>query len=310
MPAARPRYCSAATSSPARPWPCAAACWRRRCRSPKAGSTTNGWRWSPPWSAGWTRWRRPPSITGSTVATRSVRGSAAWVNAPMLARGGTTARRWRRRCARWPGGSKPVVCSRLPKRAHCCASACAMTACAPACRGRAGSASCRCSANCAPAAMRASAPACAVRCWTWPVRREVAMTAESGALCREDVYAGVVTYRPELPLREEAIDAVLPQVGRLLVFDNATADPQYTAWLGQAEAHGRIDVLRSPANVGLGAAINQAWQRARAGGFRHLLLLDQDSVADPAMVATLHDALARLRRERPVAAVGPAFHDA
>lgn len=136
------------------------------------------------------------------------------------------------------------------------------------------------------------------------------MQAESSALRREDVYAVVVTYRPELPLLEEAIDAVLPQVGRLLVFDNATADPQYTTWLGQAEAHGRIEVLRSPANVGLGAAINQAWQRARAGGFRHLLLLDQDSVADPAMVATLHDALARLRCERPVAAVGPAFHDA
>src|SRR5690606_17156497 len=192
------------------------------------------------------------SITDSTAETSSARGSAAWVNAPMQGRGVTTARRWRRRCARWPGASMPADCSRLTTHASCCASACAMIACAPACRGRVGSVLRRCSANCALAAMRVSAPACVVRCWTGSARREVAMQAECSALRREDVYAVVVTYRPELPLLEEAINAVLPQVGRMLVFDNATADLQYKAWLDQAEARERIEVLRSPANVGLG----------------------------------------------------------
>lgn len=136
------------------------------------------------------------------------------------------------------------------------------------------------------------------------------MQAERGAQRVEQVYAVIVTYQPEVALLEEAIAAVLPQVGRLLLFDNATADPAFGHWLERAATDPRIDVLRSPRNVGLGAAINTAAARAGAAGFGHLLLLDQDSVADPDMVAVLHAALAALRRTGPVAAVGPCFRDA
>ena len=136
------------------------------------------------------------------------------------------------------------------------------------------------------------------------------MQVEAKDVRVEDVYAVIVTYRPELPLLEEAIAAVLPQVGRLLLFDNASGDDAVSRWLEQAGLDPRIEVLRSPANVGLGEAINRAWQQAREAGFGHLLLLDQDSVASPTMVATLHTALWELRTAHPVAAVGPAFHDA
>lgn len=136
------------------------------------------------------------------------------------------------------------------------------------------------------------------------------MQAEADSRRVEDVYAVIVTYRPSLPLLQEAIEAVLPQVGRLLLFDNATPDPQFAQWLEAAATRPGIEVWRCPRNIGLGAAINAAWERAGAAGFGHLLLLDQDSVADPDMVSILHRALATLRRSRPVAAVGPAFRDA
>ncbi len=67
--------------------------------------------------------------------------------------------------------------------------------------------------------------------------------------------------------------------------------------------------MRSPVNVGLGTAMNRAAEHARAAGFAYLLLLDQDSLLDPDMVATLQDAHEALAKTRPVAAVGPQFSD-
>src|SRR5690606_23915569 len=147
--------------------------------------------------------------------------------------------------------------------------ACATTACVPPCPARAGAGSHRCWPSSVPVATSATAPACAARCWTcWP-RPEAPMQAERDGKRVEGVYAVIVTYHPELALLEEAIAAVLPQVGRLLLFDNATADPAFGHWLERAATDPRIEVLRSPRNVGLGAAINTAAARAGAAGFGH-----------------------------------------
>lgn len=123
-----------------------------------------------------------------------------------------------------------------------------------------------------------------------------------------DVCAVVITYRPDLTVLEQVVRSVLPQVGRLLVFDNATTDPALDRYLDQADGISFV-VMRSPANVGLGAAMNRAADYAKQQGFRFLLLLDQDSLPAPDMVATLKAALEHLQRAEPVAAVGPQFRD-
>ena len=124
-----------------------------------------------------------------------------------------------------------------------------------------------------------------------------------------DVSAVIVTYHPQTDLLDGVIAAVQGQVGQLRIFDNASPDPALDAYFEGLRARG-IEVFRSPRNVGLGSAINHAARAAGEAGYRHVLLMDQDSTVDPDMVAQLRAALDRLRAQGPVAAVGPQFRDA
>ena len=138
----------------------------------------------------------------------------------------------------------------------------------------------------------------------------LAVTSTAAHRCA-DVCAVVITYQPQLDVLRQVLESVAPQVGQVLVFDNATAGPAsaaFPAFLAQAEADGVV-VVRSPTNVGLGAAMNCAADHARTAGFAYLLLLDQDSLLDPEMVATLKAACEDLGRTERVAAVGPQFSD-
>jgi rhamnosyltransferase len=129
---------------------------------------------------------------------------------------------------------------------------------------------------------------------------------------RANVCAVVITYHPQLDVLRQVLASVEHQVGCTMVFDNATGGVDAAAFaslLKEAERERGIIVLRSPVNVGLGAAMNRAAERARAAGFAYLLLLDQDSLLDPNMVSTLQDACEALAKTRPVAAVGPQFRD-
>ncbi len=70
-----------ATSSPVPPVRCAAGCWPDRCRSRRAGATTNGWRSTHRCVEDWTCWPNRPSTTGSMATTRSVPVAAVSCNA-------------------------------------------------------------------------------------------------------------------------------------------------------------------------------------------------------------------------------------
>jgi rhamnosyltransferase len=122
------------------------------------------------------------------------------------------------------------------------------------------------------------------------------------------VCAAIVTYHPQIELLEQVIAAVLPQVGRVAIFDNASTGAALEAYFDELRGRG-VEVLRSPRNVGLGSAINQAARAAREAGFAQILLMDQDSIVDAGMVATLHHQLSQLQTHGPVAAVGPQFRD-
>lgn len=123
-----------------------------------------------------------------------------------------------------------------------------------------------------------------------------------------DVFAVVVTYQPDLDVLRQVLDSVKPQVGGVLLFDNASNSAAFPAFLAEVESE-EVVVARSPTNVGLGAAMNRAAEHARAAGFAYLLLLDQDSLLDLRMVSTLKAACEDLARTEPVGAVGPQFSD-
>lgn len=129
-----------------------------------------------------------------------------------------------------------------------------------------------------------------------------------GARGPERVGAVIVTYFPRpAPLRA-LLDAVSPQVERVVVVDN-TPDAQTSADLGRF-ASDRCDVIVNGDNLGLAAAQNLGIGRARERGCDHVLLLDQDSLPAAQMVERLRLALRRLQSTGArVGAVGPRWRD-
>lgn len=126
------------------------------------------------------------------------------------------------------------------------------------------------------------------------------------------VCAIVVLYRPEPALLRAQFDAVRPQVETVLYVDNGGGRNvlQATGIAGS----GGVELLGDGDNLGLGSALNAALTllggRREAHPPEYALLLDQDSVPDPAMVAGLLAGFAAGRPAgRPVAAVGPAIVD-
>lgn len=119
--------------------------------------------------------------------------------------------------------------------------------------------------------------------------------------------AVIVTYGPDPALLQQVVAGVVSQVGHVVVFDNGSRAVDVARLLA---GHAQVSVIASPRNVGLGAALNRACERATAMGFLHVLLMDQDSVLAEGMVRTLGTALVELQQHGEVAAVGPQFRDA
>jgi len=103
------------------------------------------------------------------------------------------------------------------------------------------------------------------------------------------------------------LDAVTPQVGAVVVVDNAS-DGTWQQAIEQARPG--VALLRQPCNVGLAAAQNAGISWARTHAHSHVLLLDQDSEPGDGMVAALLAAWQTLSKDHLVGAVGPRFHDA
>lgn len=130
------------------------------------------------------------------------------------------------------------------------------------------------------------------------------------AMTGDKVIAIVVSHNPERHIFEKLLSALLPQVTRILIVDNASSchmAPWIVAWLGQG-----IELQQMTENVGIAAAQNAGIKRAMELGADFVLLSDQDSVPSASMVADLLATALSLSLERggtPVAAVGPATVD-
>jgi rhamnosyltransferase len=121
--------------------------------------------------------------------------------------------------------------------------------------------------------------------------------------------AVLVTYLPQLEELHAVLQATLPQVDRVLVVDNGSPADLESA-LAPLRAGGRVDLLRLGRNFGIAHAHNRGLNAILAAGYAHALILDQDSVPAPDMVAALHEAAAAARRTgMRVSTAGPRYVD-
>jgi len=118
----------------------------------------------------------------------------------------------------------------------------------------------------------------------------------------------LVTHHPDLSVLTEQIAALAPQVGHVVLVDNASPDPRFRDFCASQP---KVSLQALPENRGLAHALNAGIASARKlDGVSHVLLMDQDSIPAPDMVSNLQAAIAELASRGKVAAVGPCFRDA
>lgn len=127
-----------------------------------------------------------------------------------------------------------------------------------------------------------------------------------------DVAAVLVTYNPDQAELRATMLALTGQVADVFVVDNASSSHvgDWFDFSGSGLAT-KLHFCHLDENLGLGAAHNIGIRLARRQGARFVLLLDQDSQADPDMTGRLRAAWCEVAgMGLPVAAVGPRYRDA
>lgn len=94
----------------------------------------------------------------------------------------------------------------------------------------------------------------------------------------------VVTYNPDMERLAENLEAVVPQVDCVLVYDNGSGNIADVETLSLERG---VVVCASGKNSGMAVALNEGCAAAWAFGADHILLLDQDSVVASGMVGEL-----------------------
>lgn len=121
------------------------------------------------------------------------------------------------------------------------------------------------------------------------------------------VLAVAVTYNPNARLLAAVLGSVAPQVGGIVVVDNGSTN---VAEISQIVTGVGAHLLANPQNLGIAAAQNQGIALAGEEGFSHVLLLDQDTILSPGVVADLSQQLVDLEKEHGgVSAIGPAYFE-
>lgn len=119
-----------------------------------------------------------------------------------------------------------------------------------------------------------------------------------------NVYAGIVTYNPELIRLKENISAIQKQVQFVIIFDNGSDNFEKIKKI--ALKFSNVKVLASQTNVGIAAALNKLMLWGDESGYDWMLSLDQDSVCAENYVSLM---VPYLTIEEKVGIVAPVIVD-
>jgi len=119
------------------------------------------------------------------------------------------------------------------------------------------------------------------------------------------VCAGIILYNPDIKRLKECVDAVLPQVERLVLVDNASGNFDDV----QKELNNDEFVwIKNNENLGIAAALNQLTDFAKTNEYKWVLTLDQDSICSDDLVRKLYNA-AEAAEDGKTAMVAPFIID-
>ncbi|MHC1550924.1 glycosyltransferase family 2 protein [Phyllobacterium sp. K27] len=117
----------------------------------------------------------------------------------------------------------------------------------------------------------------------------------------------IVTYNPDLDGLKSLLEAVIPQVGKLIIVDNGSKQ-DLNNWI--ASRYSTVDFEELDKNFGIAKAQNVGIAKAETHGAEYVLLLDQDSMPAEDMVSMLLSAAkAQMAKGIRLACVGPRYED-
>jgi len=118
----------------------------------------------------------------------------------------------------------------------------------------------------------------------------------------------VITFEPDIDCLDALLDALLPQVNKIVVVDNCSSNKLEGYVISR-----NIEYIQLAENYGIAYAQNIGIEWAEGFGATHVLLMDQDSVPFPNMVSKLKSALVANQEKSTdtplLAAVGPSYVD-
>ena len=94
----------------------------------------------------------------------------------------------------------------------------------------------------------------------------------------EGLYAGIVSYNPDIKRLKENITAIQNQVPEVVIFDNGSVNVCLVQEL--ILEFGNIELIKSDRNIGIAAALNRLMEWGQLKNYEWMISLDQDSVCD------------------------------
>lgn len=89
------------------------------------------------------------------------------------------------------------------------------------------------------------------------------------------IYAGIVTFNPDIERLSENIESVINQVSSIVIFDNGSENINEITRLAE---NNNVFVIKSTKNVGIAKGLNEIFQNVVEQSYNWVLTLDQDSI--------------------------------
>lgn len=116
--------------------------------------------------------------------------------------------------------------------------------------------------------------------------------------------AGIVVFNPDMVRLKENIEAIIPQVEKVIVIDNGSEDENEI--LSFLEPYKSTVCIRNTKNMGIAKALNQIVSKADELGYKWVLTLDQDSVCSSKLIETYE---AVIKKEKNLGMVSSQYAD-
>lgn len=123
----------------------------------------------------------------------------------------------------------------------------------------------------------------------------------------EEVCAIIVACNPASDLYDN-VQALVGQVAAIVVVDNAS-NTEWQSLFDRVREVPRTEIIHSGTNLGVGAALNVAVQRAIQLGFSWVATFDQDSLASPVFIAEMLRAYTEYPGRENVALIAPQYRE-